>query len=133
MKPASAKAKGSRCEREFALLFGAKRNPGSGAWGGNDITQLPAPYDGLAVEVKCRAKLPAIATAPLAQAAYAARGSGRLPAVGYREDHGRWIVAMYAEDFRSFTDAVYQVGQGAKVRSIAQDLRRLADALGGVK
>jgi hypothetical protein len=127
------KAKGRTGEHEVAALVGGKRNVMSGAIGGNDVVDARAPYDGLAIEVKRRAKLPAIATAPLAQAAYAATGSGRLPAVFYREDHGRWIVAMYAEDFTTWVDAIHEVGQAGRVRAIGRELERLGHELRGAR
>lgn len=132
MKPTSAKAKGSAGERELAKIFGGKRNPGSGAWGGNDTVDMDPPYDGLAWEVKRRAKLPAIATEPLAQAEYASRGSGRYPAAAYREDRGRWIVAMYAEDLRAWVDAVAEVGNGQRLKALVRQARKILDEVEGL-
>lgn len=123
IKPASAKAKGSRFEREIAALFGGKRNVLSGAAGGGDITAMSPPYDGLMFECKARAKLPAIATAPLAQAAAAARHLPQYPAVAYKEDGGRAVIAMYAEDFRGFVDAVAEIGNGNRVRTLMRQAR----------
>ena len=129
MKTSTFKAKGRQGEHELAAIFGGKRTPGSGNAGGNDITALPEPYNALAMEAKRRAKLPAIATAPLAQAAYAARGSNLAPLVGYREDGGRWVVAMYAEDFKTFVDAVYETGRGSKLRALAKQLDAISAEL----
>jgi hypothetical protein len=132
VKPASAKAKGTAGEREIAAIFGGHRMLLSGAAGGGDVTDCDPPYDGLMWEVKRRAKLPAIVTAPLAQAAFAARGLNYFPAVAYREDRGRWAVAMYAEDFRAFVDAAYEVGQGAKLRALSRQLHTIADEMKGL-
>jgi hypothetical protein len=133
VKPASISAKGRTGEHEVAAMVGGKRNVLSGAVGGNDVIDARAPYDGLAIEVKRRARLPAIATEPLAQAAYAARGGGRLPAVFYREDGGRWIVAMYAEDFTTWVDAIHEVGGRSRVRAIGRELETIGRELKGTR
>lgn len=132
MTVTSAKAKGRAGENELAAIFGGKRMLLSGAAGGGDVTDCDPPYDGLLWEVKRRARLPAIATAPLAQAEYAARGLSYIPAVAYREDRGRWIVTMYAQDFRTFVDACYEVGQQSKVRALGRQLEAIARELRGV-
>lgn len=127
----SAKAKGTRYERELALELGGKRTPLSGASGGGDIT-LPADslWRAFSWEAKRRAALPIFLTKPLEQAAAdIAIGDPRKPAVAFRADHSRTIVAFYLDDLRPLVEALTEVGGGARIRVVARDLERLAEEL----
>jgi hypothetical protein len=55
IKPRSAKAKGSRLERDVAKALGGKRTPLSGAVGGGDVIA-----EGFSIECKARAEIPAL-------------------------------------------------------------------------
>lgn len=98
----------------------------SGAQGGGDIksSSLDPPFDGLVFECKLRARLPEIATAPIAQAKVEASRSGRYPIVAYKESSGSAIVVMYARDFHDFVAAVYEVGNASVLKSKVRDLKR---------
>lgn len=125
----SPKAKGQRGERELARKLGVERMLLSGAAGGGDLKTGDSIYSGLMWEVKRRAKLPYIATQPLAQAEYAAQGTPLYPAAGYREDGGRWIVSMYAEHFHAFCSALAEMGNGTKQRALIRQMRRVLDEM----
>lgn len=120
-----------RFEREIATLFGGKRQPMSGAQGGGDIksSSLDAPFDGLVFECKLRARLPAIATEPIAQAKVEASRSGRYPIVAYKESSGSAIVVMYARDFHDYVAAVHEVGNAAVLKTRIRELKRALMAL----
>lgn len=127
----ASKAKGTRYERELALELGGKRTPLSGAGGGGDIT-LPSDsiWRAFSWEAKRRAALPVFLTKPLEQAASdVAIGDPRKPAVAFRGDHGRTIVAFYLDDLKPLVEALTEVGGGARIRVVARDLERLAEEL----
>lgn len=118
----SAKAKGSRFERELALALGGKRTPLSGGAGGGDVT-LPtdSKWRAWSWEAKRRAKLPVLISGAFDQAeADLAVGDYRRPAVALREDHGRTVVAFYLEDLIAWVDALEEVGNAPKLRRLAQ-------------
>lgn len=124
----SAKAKGSAFERELARELGGKRTPLSGAGGGGDVTlPVDSVWSQWSWEAKRRAELPVFLTKPLQQAASdLAIGDPRRPAVAFREDNGRTIVAFYLDDLRPWVEAIAELGAGAKIRTLARDLERLA-------
>lgn len=124
----SAKAKGSGFERELALALGGKRTPLSGGSGGGDVT-LPSDsvWRAWSWEAKRRAKLPVLITAAMQQAeSDIAVGDPRRPAVAMREDNGRTIVAFYLEDLTAWVDALSELGNGPRVRRIAQQIEQAA-------
>ena len=127
----NSSAKGRGFERELALELGGKRTPLSGRRGGGDIT-LPSDsvWQAWSWEAKRRAELPRFLTAVLDQAeSDIAIGDPRRPAAAFRADHGRTIVAFYLSDLRPWVEALAELGGGAKVRSLARDLERLAGEL----
>lgn len=130
MKPSSAKAKGSKLEREAASLIGGKRMPLSGAVGGGDIA-LPTSsiFNDWMWEAKARARLPAYFTQAMMQCALACRGSNKRPAIVLKEDRGRIMFACYLEDFVGWSEALAEVGQGQLIRSLVRDARRNLDAI----
>lgn len=131
VSPINSKRKGSAFERELALELGGKRTPLSGSAGGGDIT-LPAEsvWIAWAWEAKRRAELPRFLTGVLEQAASdIAIGDPRKPAAAFRADHGRTIVAFYLDDLRPWVEAIAELGAGARIRTIARDLDRIAAEL----
>lgn len=118
----NARSKGRAGERQAATILGGKRAPLSGGIAGTGDVLPGDLFGGFLVEVKRRARLPHLLTSSLAQAqASIAIGDPRRPLVLYREDRGRWMAALWAEDFVSFASALAEVGQGSKIR---QHLRR---------
>lgn len=129
----SAREKGRRGEREAAAMFGGKRTPLSGAIDGTgDIMPGQLFADSFIVEVKRRAKLPNLLTAALAQAEAGKGktvGDNRRPLVVYREDNGRWMVSLWADDFFTFCEGLAEIGQGHRLRPYARQLRQIADQI----
>lgn len=130
MKAASAKAKGSKLEREAASVLGGKRAPLSGAVGGGDIWM---PSDSIfadwSYEAKARAKLPAYFSQAMKQCEIECRGSNKRPAIILKEDRGRIMFACYLEDFVQWAQALAELGQGQYVRSLVREARRIFDQI----
>src|SRR4051812_25480966 len=80
--------KGSRVEREVAVIVGGKRTPLSWGAGGNDITTRDdSLFNVWGIEVKARATLPVLISAAMTQAEVALPiGSPRRPAVVLKAD-----------------------------------------------
>lgn len=125
------KNKGRRGEHEVARLVGGKRQVLSGAIDGTSDVVSPEVLSSFAIEVKRRKVLPNLLTGALDQAAYSVRGSGKKPMVFYREDHGRWMVACYGEDFMEFVNALAEVGNGYKIKGLVRSVRRILDEIEG--
>lgn len=125
-----ARAKGRAGEREAARILGGKRAPLSGAIDGTgDVLPGSLFADSFIVEVKRRARLPHLLTAALAQAEAGKGktvGDNRRPLVMYREDHGRWMISLWADDFVEFCTGLAEIGSGYKARTLARQLRVLA-------
>ncbi len=128
MKPSSAKAKGSRLERESAAMIGGKRSPLSGAVGGGDIW-LPSDsiFADWSWEAKARAKLPAYFTAAMSQAEIECRGTNKRPAIIMKEDRGVIMFASRLDDFVQWSKALSEVGQGSSIRATINQAQRLLD------
>ena len=128
MKPSSAKAKGSKLEREAANVLGGKRMPLSGAVGGGDVL-LPSDniFNDWMWEAKSRKKLPYYFTQAMLQCGLACQGSNKRPAILLREDRGKILFACYLEDFVSWAQALAEVGQGQNIRSMVRQARRILD------
>lgn len=125
------KAKGRAFERELASALGGKRTPRSGASGGGDIT-LPTGsiWQDWSWEAKRRAVAPAILTGAFRQAESDLRiGDRRRPAVAFREDHGRAIVAFYLDDLVPWAESLAEVGNAGRVRRIAEQIEEAAREL----
>lgn len=136
VKPASAKQKGSRLERDFGNSAGGRRNPGSGAFGGGDIRfgDDDPIWSGVSWEAKARAKLPHLITAAMLQARTdIAVGDTRIPGVVLREDGGQILVVFDWIELRRFVGAIAEVGNQATlkahVRQIERDLAALKGAI----
>ena len=129
-----SRPKGAAFEREFARAVGGKRTPLSGGAGGNDITFAPGSlWDAWGWEAKRRASLPVFVVKALVQAEAALPiGSRRRPAMAMREDNGRTIVAFYWDDLRPWVQAQAETGRGSRIRELARELERIAQALKGM-
>lgn len=137
MKPASAKQKGSRLERDFANSAGGRRNPGSGAFGGGDVRfgDDDPIWSGVSWEAKARKVLPFLVTSALLQARTdIPLGDTRIPGAVLREDGGEIIVAFYWKDLRHFVGAIAEVGNQARLKSLIRQIERdLAELKGAVR
>lgn len=125
----SAKNKGRAGEHEVAALLGGKRTPLSGRIPGTADVSLPPPFDGLWVEVKRRAKLPAFFTEAMAQARYA-KTKLTVPVVAIRADGDRWAICFDGEEFRQWALALAQQGSGFIIR---QHLQRIMQEVQAIK
>lgn len=130
MKPQSAKAKGTKLEREAAQIMGAKRAPLSGAVGGGDIWfPMGSIFNDWLVEAKSRAALPKYFNLGMKQAEFECRGTAKRPAVILKEDRGRIMFTCYLEDFVQWAEALAEMGQGAQARSVIRQMRNHLDQL----
>ncbi len=125
-----SRPKGRAFEREVASMFGGKRTPLSGAVGGNDITFDNVIWNDWGFEAKRRARLPALVTQALKQADMALGiGSIKRPCVVMREDTGDAIFIAWADDVRTWCEALAESGQGPKLRALAKELEVIAAEL----
>lgn len=131
IRPASAKAKGSRLERDAASVLGGKRSPLSGGIGGGDLWFEPGSIfgDAFLFEAKARRVLPALLTAAMAQAQAACTGTNKKPAVIYREDRGEMMIAFRLPDIVQFCQALAEVGNGYKIKGHIRAVRRELDEI----
>jgi hypothetical protein len=114
----------------MARAFGGKRTPLSGAAGGNDLIFDGGIWNDWGFEAKRRARLPALVTNALLQAATALPlGSPKRPAVLMREDRGKAIFIAYADDVRQWCEALAEVGESHRLKPLARDLRAIASQL----
>lgn len=105
----SAKAKGSRFEREIvAMVEGSRRTPMSGSAGGGDLILPQWLSDYWVWECKVRQRLPGLATAALTQAEVQCRGGQRRPLAIYKQDRGPVLCSMWFPDFLQWSDVVRQ-------------------------
>ena len=134
MKPSSAKAKGSRLERDVASVLGGKRTPLSGGSGGGDVS-LPTGsiWSDWSWECKQRAALPALITGAMLQANADIRvGDRRRPAVIIREDRGQALFVAHLSDVVTWAEALAEVGNASKVRDLGRQLEGIARELRSV-
>lgn len=129
--PTAEQNKGRAFEREMAKLLGGKRDPTSGAISGHDIVLEPhGIFADWAWELKRRAALPNLVhNALLQSASHISIGDRRRPAMAMRGDGGRAVVAFWAEDFVTWSEALSEMGQGAYVRQYARQLEKIASEM----
>jgi hypothetical protein len=117
---------GSGFERRFGKTAGGKRTPRSGAAGGGDVSfPVGALWADWSWELKERASLPKSLTTWLGQAQSDIRiGDRRRPALALRETGGQTIVVFQWDDLRVWTEALVEIGNSAKLRTLVRQLQR---------
>lgn len=134
MKAASAKAKGSRLEREVAARLGGKRMVLSGAVGGGDVA-VPAGsiWNDWVWECKNRnGALPEWVTKALLQAELECAGTRRRPAAVLRNPRSRPVVCFYFDDLVAWVEALAEVGNGQALKSAIRQVKRQLDEVEGM-
>lgn len=124
--------RGAEIEREVAHLMGGKRNVMSGGsvLGGGDLV-FPADsvfHDWL-WEVKARKLVPEIIKLALEQARLESTGTLKKPAAVIRAENSKPVVVFYLEDFVPWIEALTEMGQGARIKTLVRDMRRIMDEL----
>lgn len=130
IRPASAKAKGSRLERRVASALGGKRTPLSGGAGGNDVT-IPAGsiWNDWGIECKARGRLSWTVVWQALEQARVAKKMNQHPAAVVKEDRGPAMFVCYLDDLKQWAEALADTGSGYTARPFIRGIRQNLDAL----
>lgn len=127
---------GKRFEQRFAQSAGGKRTPRSGAVGGGDVSFAPGElWRDFSWELKHRASLPKLIVGAMDQAeSDLAIGDRRRPAVALEEEGGRTLVCFRWMDLAPWVEALNEVGNASRLKSIVRQIDRdLTELKGAIR